>query len=342
MNTFVPTKLPNKNRIVTWLRKITKLRKSFWIILGGFVIFILLIIGVKPDSFSIGPLSYNLSKKEITKNSTSNLNNSTSTAQSTTNEDDHQIVKEYIFGNQYFFVQALVDSTDSVLAYGVTTTSSNFNPKFILLPNGYTASDPSSITVDENGKVLSVGNSISDSFTIQLNHTTFDQIPQDPDYTLVDMGARRFIYYEMYYFGNEGNYQSYFFGVNDAGTITKLGNLDFNTNTFDTHNEEIQSFRKNTTINTFFVTVPLFDNQQLKSVWIGPNLDQIRVLPNEALKTNKSTDQLEKEVTGLSAGVNINYFINELGSPLFTNIVKVNQNDDYIPNGFDNETKIPF
>jgi hypothetical protein len=219
------------------------------------------------------------------------------------------VVKEYIFGNQYFYLQVLTDSSGRVLAYGVTTRKADFNPAFKIL---------------EHGRVLPDNVEKANQFAhkINLGKTHFSDFPYSPENIFAYLGARRLYYHEEYYFGNPGDYQSYFIGVNDSGYV------DINYDSFDfslkdeinPDDKSVANFRKSSTINTFLVTFPMgFDKPALRKYLIGPDLDQVRVISDAAMITSESRYSLLNKLKSLSTEVNIQLYINRFGHPLIIN-----------------------
>jgi hypothetical protein len=88
---------------------------------------------------------------------------------------------------------------------------------------------------------------------------------------------------------------------------------------FKPDSEYGKQFRQQTVINTIFVTRPLEIKDYLKQGRIGPDLDQVRVIPVSALSTKDSSKQYEAKLQALSTEVNIEYFMQRLGDPLIIN-----------------------
>lgn len=104
-------------------------------------------------------------------------------------------LKEYIYVDMSYYVQAITDTHDKVLAYAVTSRSMNFTPS-LQVPN---------------------------SGAVKMNHTSFKEIRsqlQQPQVCYLFLGNTAPTYYfEQYYLGNASLYQTYLFGVNDAGEL---------------------------------------------------------------------------------------------------------------------------
>ncbi|MFA5072741.1 MAG: ETEC_3214 domain-containing protein [Nitrospirota bacterium] len=222
-------------------------------------------------------------------------------------------IKEYIFGNQYFYLQVLTDKSGRVLAYGVTTRKADFNPSFKILEHAFTA-DTS--TPEDFSKAIPL------AFNIILGKTHFSDFPHSPENISANHGARRFHYYEEYYFGNPGNYQSYYFGINDSGYVDideDNVNILFK-DEIDPNDKSVEAFRKRSTINTFFVTSPMRrDEPALKEHLIGPDYDQVRVIPDAAVTTKETQRALLSKMKRLSTEVNIQLYVRLFGQPLIIN-----------------------
>jgi hypothetical protein len=93
------------------------------------------------------------------------------------------------------------------------------------------------------------------------------------------VGARRFYYYEEYYFGNPAKYQTFLLGIGDAGYCHRdhPGILVVGSKAIDS--PAIREFRQNAVINTYTVTAPLQNAEVLlKGFWFGADRDQVRVV----------------------------------------------------------------
>lgn len=179
-------------------------------------------------------------------------------------------LSEYVFVHEYYFVQALTDDNDRIVAYSVTTRKGNFNPKLELGP----------FTRGEKKPLI-----------IELGKTKFKELSGDSQNVVSFLGIHNFYYHEAYYFGNPGNYQAYVFTLNEAGYAGLEEELnpytflppDKNiTENLQTTDPDIQKFRDNAVINTYTVTSPgeLFGNE-LTSYRFGPKYHQVRILPRD-------------------------------------------------------------
>jgi len=116
---------------------------------------------------------------------------------------------ECVYIDDYSFVHAVVDQDESVLAYSVTTRKRNFRPRF---------RPPGGIS-EERGRILrALGLRFRTRplVAIRLASSTFDELG-DPQQAGSWVGAHNLHYFEAFYWGNPGHYQTYVFSVNDAG-----------------------------------------------------------------------------------------------------------------------------
>lgn len=110
--------------------------------------------------------------------------------------------KEYIFVNSNFYTQVITDKNDKVLAFFVTSRNKNFNPEIK-----------------------------KQAFNFVLGKSSLKDINNNssPEKCFGYLGnTAKSYYYEQYYFGRQGKYQTYVFGYNDAGfNLKDKNNLDF-------------------------------------------------------------------------------------------------------------------
>ncbi len=228
-------------------------------------------------------------------------------------------ISEYVFGSKYYYVQALVSENNKVIAYSITTRDKNFNPVITILENAGCAH-----TKDISGFIPATRDII-------LGKTTFADLKRDQSCSYFDQpeniylyaGIRRFYYHEEYYFGNPGNYQSYFFAINDSGfsNVTDIPQLFFGDQKVNLLDPEISKFRQNSIINTFQITSPDegWGNKELRKYLAGVDYDQVRVIPEPVLKTGETANAAKIKLKKLSTEVNIQVFMNILGEPLVIN-----------------------
>lgn len=119
------------------------------------------------------------------------------------NYSEDRTQQEYVFVDEDFYVQAVTNSDGKILAYAVTTRNGSFTP-VLKLPD-----DEVVLGVSKIGDVRGT--------------------PNRSCYGVVAATGGSF-YYEEYYFGRPGMYQTYFLGVGGAGYLgpssTHLGSLD--------------------------------------------------------------------------------------------------------------------
>jgi hypothetical protein len=163
----------------------------------------------------------------------------------------------------FFFLQAVADSTGTVLYHSVTTRRADFRPRFGLGP------------FSAHARPL----------TIILGRTTFAEIAAylgDPCHFAANAGAHRSHYGECYYFGNPGCYRTFGFAFNQAGfrptnrsspEIAPSWALKKSLN-----DNQLASFRKSCPVNTYAISMPGYE---LEALLLGPDYDQVRVLSED-------------------------------------------------------------
>lgn len=223
------------------------------------------------------------------------------------NSDASINIKEYVFGSQYYWVQALVDDTDKVVAFGVTVRSKDFQPKFTILRGLYYVTDKVDPTDQSKW--------VSGEKNIILGKTTFSDLNEIPDDIVYLEGFHDFYYHEEYYFGNPELYQSIFLAVN-AGGYYEYEFEPFN----------IIKYREVEPINTFYITAPKvgLNNASIRKYLIGVDYDQVRAIPESAFRNNKPLSQQIKDVQSLSSSVTLESFKKILGEPLVINNHPIN------------------
>lgn len=173
-------------------------------------------------------------------------------------------LKEHVFVDEDFYVQAITNANDKVLSYAVVSRKKDFNPTF----------------------------EMPTMFSVSLNKTPFSKWLIDGNFRLCYrfLGAHDPVYYfEESYFGNPGHYLTYLVGINNSAPfedlpreyeddplyIGDLGSIDCN--------RVDQNDRERITPNTFIVRGILLDikEEDLKDgpgVWFGPDNIQLRTL----------------------------------------------------------------
>lgn len=171
--------------------------------------------------------------------------------------------KEYIFVNEFYYVQTITDSNDKVLAYTVTVRDKDFNPTPTF--NRLTGTN------------------------ITLGKTSLKQIRLSSGMSPMSCVGFLFasnppFYYEKYYYGRPGHYQTYLFGIANSGYI----NINYQGNDFSVlmkaNKESIincdmvsDKFRQNAIINSYSVVSKSADNLIFG---FGPEYTQVWNLPN--------------------------------------------------------------
>lgn len=183
----------------------------------------------------------------------------------------HGNLVEDVFVNDYCTVQALSVADGTVCRIAVTVTNNRFHPEFWL---GLPGSWPHA--------------------RVRLGRSKFSDVGLDCTW-YASRGARRFQYWEKYYLGNPGGYQTYVLAISDGG-VGPIGDLELilPENTFEngssfTDNGSVRDatrartppanwieFRDTTVVNTFAVAS---DEGTATSGWIGADVDVVRLLP---------------------------------------------------------------
>ena len=182
-------------------------------------------------------------------------------------------VIEFVFVNPLYYVEAATDVDNSVLFYSITTRKDGFNPKFQFGP----------WYVDQDKEM-----------TFELGKTTYSDLEEafrgSPVYAEYFTGVNWFYYFEAYYVGRPGNYQTYIFSTNQAGSKAawplsdemsgKIDNTGLNSDEEITNQDWIE-YRESAPINTYTVTTSLFGIQnilELDKTSFGPSVEQVRLL----------------------------------------------------------------
>lgn len=194
-------------------------------------------------------------------------------------------VIEYVFVSPLFYVEAAVNLDKIIIFYSVTTRKSGFNPRYEFGPWHADMDKP---------------------LVVELGKTTYSELNKmfrgNPVYAAYTSGVNWFYYFESYYVGRPGNYQSYIFSTNQAG-FYRSGSWDDEDALSDwplltpSHNiidnrglysdkaiseKDWIKHRENAIINTYTVTVPYYgiENilEDLEKEYFGPNLEQVRLV----------------------------------------------------------------
>ena len=202
---------------------------------------------------------------------------------------------ESVYIDRDFYVHTFSDHDGAVVALSVTTRSPRFRP---------TLASPGFDYI-ERGRVAQLLRrpELRPIFKIKLGKSRFEALDQ-PDKAAGWVGAHNLHYYEAYYLGNPGNYQTYVFSINDAGAFAwdtpMIGTImsedapwDFAWG-FDPGNdppfEKVpgwREFRRKTRMNTYTVIGPTMSIEDYPPrtdlreypASFGPNSNQVRTLP---------------------------------------------------------------
>lgn len=186
--------------------------------------------------------------------------------------------REHVFVDKYFYVQAITNADGSVLTFSVTSRIRRFNPALTLGPYSLT------------GEVVRV----------RLGKTRFAEIDllAKPSKLFCALGARRFCYYEEYYFGNPGNYQAFIFAINDAGYRNHPFISGKTAPSLD--NPQVQEFRREAIINTYTITAPFVSSENLEGFRVGADYDQVRIVDGYAGVNRRELRRLRKIFWGMT------------------------------------------
>lgn len=199
---------------------------------------------------------------------------------------------ESIFIDRDYYVQAISDDDETVLAFSVTVRHPRFCPVFELPPKvGWRERRRWRKRTGEEFKPL---------FRVRLGRTRFSELDRgDPDeqtgpHFKASIGARSFRYSEDHYYGNPGYYQTYVFtasscsGVADGiknlgGAIQEAGGEEWPDPDRSDQPEwgrmsRAQSFRRQAVVTTYTV-LSLGLSVENYPATFGPHGDEVRTLP---------------------------------------------------------------
>jgi hypothetical protein len=191
--------------------------------------------------------------------------------------------RQHFFIDRDYYVQAVCDPEETVLAFSVTTRSKRFKPRFSFPPRArperWWRPGPSPL------------------FSVKLGHTRFgvlrDRDPNHRPQIKATSGARTYSYTEALYLGNPGYYQHYCFTASSAAhlgpigpimEVTKLLGHDWVGGIGDEDPERLQGhpvlnrFRAQTPITTYTVLGPHLRPESYPTTF-GPHGDEVRTLP---------------------------------------------------------------
>jgi hypothetical protein len=197
------------------------------------------------------------------------------------------------FIDRDYYVQAISDDDETVLAFSVTTRSRRFRPVYQV------HRQPG--LIERWRWRRRFGEPYKPLVRLKLGRTTFaDLDPRDPEqfagpHLLISVGAHNHAYSELTYKGNPGNYQSFVWTASDAARQGRFGNgsavmQEIHGDEWpDPKMEEIepnwddmaetQRFRRETVITTYTVIHPSLPlvNYPLKR--FGAHENDVRLLP---------------------------------------------------------------
>lgn len=230
-------------------------------------------------------------------------------------ENIQKIKKEYIFINNYSFIQAFTNKDNKVLAYSITTKDKSFNPPIKIIINIYD----------------------KDFYIYHLGTEAFVQIEDWLSGTVKFNGGiwnGGYYYAEEYSGGKFKNDQSYIFSYNRNGTDNQCSDCQSAIlNDLPEYNkivetpvilaEEHKKIRERMIPNTITITSPLISYIS-DFLTFGPSREQVIILDNSEENIIKfSMDDLSKRISLLYPGSNIDFFITNFGQPSFINEINI-------------------
>lgn len=191
---------------------------------------------------------------------------------------------ENVYIDRDFYVQALSDKDDTVLAFAVTTRAKRFRPK--LAAPGGSWKEPGWVR-----RVLGLGGRMIPAFRVKLLTARLMDAGQ-PERVAASMGAHSFGYWESHWLGNPGNYQHYVFAVNDAGaggydsaqvlfpTVATRWDIEWPdvSQTSIENVPRLQAFRRAATPNTYAVLGQTMSPDEYPLTY-GPQQHHVRTVP---------------------------------------------------------------
>lgn len=193
--------------------------------------------------------------------------------------------RQHFFVAPEFYVQAVCDETETVLAYSVTTRSKRFRPTFEFPPK------PS--WRGRRKYKREAGKDFEFFHEATLGQTKFASLGSSwTPQIKASCGARSYSYTEAFYYGNPGYYQHYAFTASsavrgDVGSIADLsqalgrqwvGGFDGHEGDRLAASDLVARFRSETTITTFTVIGVGLNPTDFPTTF-GPHGDEVRVVP---------------------------------------------------------------
>lgn len=197
---------------------------------------------------------------------------------------------ECFFIDRDYYVQAICDGEETVVAFSVTTRSNRFRPTFLF---------PAKVGCRRRrGWKKQTGERFRSFFKVTLGKTHFDRLRTDPSKPRrrIEVGARTYFYTELFSYGNPGHYQSFGFTASVAaiqapigpvaevaqalgrGWITGFAEADEEPQNDPEGLPILRRFRRETPITTFTVVGPSLWPEDYPST-VGPHGDEVRTLP---------------------------------------------------------------
>ena len=180
-------------------------------------------------------------------------------------------LREDTFINKYFYITTFTNSDQVVIFYALTTRTRAFAP-VLTIP---------SMQVNKKDTVVTLGKTEFSSlaFTDQIiPHVTYNKDVGEDDINWAGnyvyfCGAHDWSYYERYYFGNPSNYQTLYFGLNEAGYDQSFVNVnDIN------DSDAIIKASRDFVINTYAESAPGWDKLKFPNQYnLGVNYDDVRI-----------------------------------------------------------------
>jgi len=272
-----------KRRLTIKERLLNSLENNYlfvagWLIFGSIAIVIQifnyssLIKQKYNETFGSTQVEYNKINKLSTNVHISNITKVLGEPTTMNDYDKDDNLKEYIFVNKLYYVDVLTNHDEKVLSYAVTSREKTFMPTFSRPPVQYNG-EPLSITLNKS-TLKDVSPTIE-----KTNYSTYPTCK-------VLFGVRRFWYFEGLYDGNPDDYQSVYYGINDAGYIQNWDNISSLAQQigFESSNcsDISEDFRRAATINTFMITAPFefmaLESSKAANIKFGVDSDEVRVI----------------------------------------------------------------
>jgi hypothetical protein len=196
------------------------------------------------------------------------------------------------FIDRDYYVQAISDDDETVLAFSVTTRSARFRPVYqIHRPPGL---------LERWRWRRRFGEPYRPLVKLRLGKTTFAGIDPHPEAIMgpllrVSVGAHNHAYSEMTYKGNPGSYQSFVWTASDAArqgrfgdglaVAKEIGGEEWPDPTKEDIEPEwaqmieTQRFRRETVVTTYTVIHPKLTLQNYPLERFGPHENEVRLLP---------------------------------------------------------------